>query len=216
MNKILHLVFIFCCLQPGLLPAQVAISTDKMNVLFPGPVNPLTVVVNDLPDSNLLLIPSMGEIKRISEGHYGWTIFHQCTDLVTLTIRDIHGDSVVHTQLFRVKNLPIPVPYLSNRSKSGAISKGEYCGGGGIAVVLENFDFDFKCDVLHFNVQYIPKGKFDTLIKKNIGARWTGEVQDLINKATPGDFYYFYHIAYRCGCDPMVRYLSETLIFKIK
>ena len=65
-------------------------------------------------------------------------------------------------------------------------------------------------------IDLLPKGKFDTLIKKNIGARWTGEVQDLINKATPGDFYYFYHIAYRCGCDPMVRYLSETLTFKIK
>lgn len=93
-----RIVLIVVLLKLGVLSAQVAISTDKMNVLNLGIENPLTVVVSDIPDSNLLLIPSMGEIKRTSRNHYGWTICDRDTNFATLTIRDLQGgDSVIST-----------------------------------------------------------------------------------------------------------------------
>ncbi len=197
------------------LPAQVAVSLQRMNVLYPGLENPMTVVVTDIPDSNLLLVPSMGDIRRTGLGHYEWTICHRDTNFATLTVRDLQGDSVVSVFTFRVNRLPEPTPALGGKQKSSVVSNGEFCGGGGLAVLFQNFDFDPKCDIVRFDLHYIPKGQ-DGVVKRNNGARWNSELQDQINKAKPGDEYHFYNIAYRCGCDPMVRHLSDELNFTIK
>jgi len=199
------------------LPAQVAVSVDGMNVLYPVLENPITVVSFDVPDSNLLLVPSMGEIQRTGLGHYNWRICHRDTNFATLAVRDLRGDSVVIISTFRVNRVPEPTPRFGGRKRrNNFIPNGEYLqNSGGISVGFEYFDFDLRCDVVHFDLLYIPKGQ-DGVIKKNIGTRWNSEVQEQINKAKPGDEYHFYHIAYRCGCDPMVRYLSEELNFSIK
>jgi hypothetical protein len=210
-----RIILLSALLKTGFLPAQIAISTDKMNVLYPGLENPITLVVSDIPDSNLLLIPSMGEIRRTSVGHYGWTICHRDTNFANLVIRDLKGDLVLTTKFFRVNRVLTPTPYLDNGYRSRVLSHGEYCRTGGISLVLENFDFDLRCLVIYFNIQYFSHGS-DSVVKRNNGARWSSEVRELINRASPGDEYHFYNIAYRCGCDPMVHHLSEELHYRIK
>lgn len=216
MNTCIRLVFYAMLFKSGFLPAQVAISTDKMNVLYPGLENPITVVVSDVPDSNLLLIPSMGEISRTSASHYGWMICRRDTNFATLTIRDLQGDSIIETLNFRVNRIPDPIPIFGRKHRQSVIGNAEYCGNyGGISVLLESFDFDVKCNVLYFDVFYIQTGA-DGMVRRNTGARWSSEVKELIYKAIPGDEYHFYNIAYRCGCDPMVHHLSDELHYKIK
>jgi hypothetical protein len=194
--------------------AQVAIAVEGMNVLFPSVENPITLVASDIPDSNLLLIPSVGEIHRRKEvGQYGWTICHRDTNFATLTIRDQRNDSLLQVLVFRVKPVPIPTPMVGPKSKG--MPRGEFIRNGGLALVLTHFDFDLRCDVEYFDVQYIAAG-MDAVIKRNKGARWNSEVVDLINKGKPGDQYIFYHITYRCGCDPMIRHHSEELSYFIK
>lgn len=199
------------------LPAQVAVSLDKMNVLYPGIENLMTVVSTDIPDSNLLLIPSIGKIHRSGLGHYGWTICHRDTNFATLTVRDLQGDSVVRILTYRVNRIPEPTPYWGGKNKSSVMGNGVYCGvSGGLGLVFNNFDYPIKGGgIVSFDLHYIPKRQ-DGVVKRNNGPRWNSEVQDQISKAKPGDEYHFYNIAYRCGCDPMVRYLSEELNYKIK
>jgi hypothetical protein len=207
------MVISFSCLY---LNAQVAVSLDKMNVLFPsGADNFLTVAATDVPDSNLVLEPSMGDIKNISPGHYVWHICHRDTNIATLTIKDLRNQEVIAVKTYRVNRIPIPEPVLGSRNKHGSQPNGAFKYQGGLALLLKNFDFDLKCDVVHFHVQHLSKG-MDSVVKKNTGARWNSEVQDLINRAVPGDAYIFYNIAYRCGCDPMIRYLSDDVVYKVK
>lgn len=211
-NSLLAMGILFYALSSS---AQVAVSVDGMNVLYPGMEHPMTVVASNVTDSNLLLIPSMGEIHRSGSGHYNWRICHRDTNFATLTVRDLHGDSVVSILTFRVNSNPEPNPVLGDRHLSSTMGIGKYRSNGGIAVIFKKFEYHLQCNVVHFDLQYIPKGQ-DGVIKRNNGARWNSEVQEQIDKAKPGDEYHFYHIAYRCGCDPMVRYLSEELNFKIK
>jgi hypothetical protein len=199
----------------SILPAQVAVSLDKMNVLYPGVDNPVTVASTDIPDSNLLLIPSMGEIRRSGLGLYVWEICHRDTNFATLTIRDHVVDTLIKVFTFRVNRVPEPVPLLGAKHKSKVMSNGEYCSSRGLAMVLENFNFELRCDLVHYDVQYVPIG-LDWVVKRNEGPRFNSDVIDMINRAKPGDKYYFYNIAYRCGCDPMVRHFSEELSFIIK
>lgn len=194
--------------------AQVAISSPKMNMLYPSVHNPLSVVVSDIPDSNLMLLPSTGRIWRRNPGHYDWTICEGSTATATLTIKDLSADTLIETFDFRIKGLPEPNPVIT-RHRANTLSRGEFCSSGGLALVILNFDLDFRCETLHYEVQYFPT-TYDSVIKKNIGARYNAEVYELVSRGTRGDRYHFFNIAYRCGCDPMVRHLSEELYITIK
>lgn len=193
--------------------AQVAVAVEGMNVLFPSVENPITLVASDIPDSNLLLIPSIGEIHRKEAGKYSWTFCHRDTSFATLSIRDQRNDSLLETLIFRVKPVPIPTPMFGTKSKG--MPRGEFIRHGGLSLVLTNFDFDLKCDVAYFDVQYVEDGS-DAVIKRNLGARWSSDVLELLQKGKPGDQYIFYHISYRCGCDPMIRHHSEELSYFLK
>ncbi|HLP95693.1 MAG TPA: GldM family protein [Saprospiraceae bacterium] len=212
--KPLHFVLLFT-IVPLAARSQVAVSLDKVNVLYPaGAENIMTVVVSDLPDSILLLEPSLGEIKRINQGHYVWRICSRDTNTATLIIKDLRSNEVLAEKTYRVNMIPIPEPMLGSKKRHDPRPNGEFKTQGGLALVLSKFDFDLKCDIVYFDLQYITKN-MDSVVKRNAGARWNSEVQELINKAKPGDIYVFYHIAYKCGCDPMVRFHSDELIFKI-
>ncbi|MBL7809931.1 MAG: hypothetical protein JNN28_19065 [Saprospiraceae bacterium] len=213
--KSLHLVLLFSIVHLTAW-AQVAVSLDKVNVLYPaGAENAMTVVVTDVPDSNLVLEPSLGEIKRVSLGHYVWRICSRDTNAATLIIKDLRSNEVLAEKTYRVNMIPIPEPMLGSNKRHDPRPNGEFKTQGGLALVLSKFDFDLKCDIVYFDLQYITKN-MDSVVKRNTGARWNSEVQELINKAKPGDIYVFYHIAYRCGCDPMVRFHSDELIYKVK
>jgi hypothetical protein len=203
-------------LLASILPAQVAVSLDKMNVLYPSGVeNLVTVAATDIPDSNLMLIPSMGEIRRTKPGHYIWTICHRDTNFATLTIRDLVGDTLVKVFTFRVNRIPVPVPLLGAKHKSSEMPNGEYVRSNGLAVLLNSFDFDLRCDVIYFDFDYFARNS-DILSQRNEGPRYNSQISIWVSRAKPGDKYYFYNIAYRCGCDPMIRHLSEELNFTIE
>ncbi len=115
---------------------------------------------------------------------------------------------------YRVKRIPDPTPLLGAKHRSKAMANGEFRAQGGIATVLENFDFEAKCDVAGFEVTYLPKRQ-DPITKQNSGARWNGDVQDWISKAKPGDAYFFDDIKCKCPGDAAARNLGG-LAFKIR
>ncbi len=62
------------------------------------------------------------------------------------------------------------------------MGNGEFKAQGGISALLENFDFDAKCEVVGFEVTYLPKRQ-DPIAATNGGARWSGEVADMIQQS---------------------------------
>lgn len=82
-------------------------------------------------------------------------------------------------------------------------------------MVCENTDWDIRAETLGFDMTYLAK-RSDARVIHNTGARFNSDTQDVINRAKPGDLYVFTNFTYRMGCDPMVRYSTETLVFRIK
>lgn len=215
MNKSLYCL-IFLLFPAGYpLAAQIALAVDGMNALCPGTDNPLTVAVSDVPDSSLLLLPSMGEINRLGDGHYTWRICHRDTNIATLTILDTAGRQQIGVFHYRVVRPPIPVPVMASPYNRGAMPNGQFKSQGGIAMVCENTDWEIKAEMVGYDVIYLAK-RSDALVVHNTGGRFNGHTQDIINRAKPGDRYVFSGFTYRIGCDPMVRYSTETLVFRIK
>lgn len=65
-----------------------------------------------------------------------------------------------------------------------------------------------------FEVTYLPKRQ-DPVVRQNSGVRFSSDVQDMVNKAKPGDAYFFDNIKCKCPGDAAARNLGG-LAFKIK
>lgn len=197
---------------------QVAVELSKMNVVYAGVDNPVRIVVNDVPDSCLLVVPSRGKVVRSRDtpGLYDWNIGLRDTAVVSLTLFDSTKNERIGTYFFRCKRLPEPVARLSATHRSKAMHRGEFCAQAGVAMILEGFDFDARVEVVHYEVVIFSKKYGSTWIGKNTGARFNPSVSEHINSVVPGDWALFRKIAYRMPGAAEPQHSSQELFFLIK
>ena len=110
-----------------------------------------------------------------------------------------------------MKQIPDLSPRFATR-KGGGIGSGECRVQEGVQAVLDNFDFDAKCQIERFQLVRIAKRE-DPRVAENIGARFTGTAANLIQAATPGDQYNFFGIRARCPGDPAARDVGSMSFF---
>lgn len=188
---------------------SVAVSLDKMNVFYIGVDNPISVSAAGV-SSNDVKVSATG-VTVNPQGGGKFVVRATTPGEAVLTVA---APGVTQRFTYRVKRIPDPTPLLGAKHKSKAMANGEFKAQGGIAAVLENFDFDAKCDISGFEITYLPKRQ-DPITKQNSGARWNSDAQDMINKAKPGDAYFFDEIKCKCPGDAAARNLGG-LAFKIR
>ncbi|MFN0034422.1 MAG: gliding motility protein GldM [Saprospiraceae bacterium] len=188
---------------------SIAVQLDKMNVFYIGVENPISVSAAGVSSNDVKVSASGVNVANKGGGHF----------MVTATtpgecILTVSAPNVSQKFTYRVKRIPDPTPLLGAKHRSKQMANGEFRAQGGIAAVLESFDFDAKCDIAGFEATYLPKRQ-DPISKQNSGARWNGDVQDMISKAKPGDAYFFDDIKCKCPGDAAARNLGG-LAFKIR
>jgi gliding motility-associated protein GldM len=190
---------------------SMAVSADQMNVFYIGVDNPVSVSVAGASSNAINVSASGCNINKTGNGKFNVTASAPTNDaFITVSA---NGQSQKFP--FRVKRIPNPVPKLGATHISKAMGNGEMRAQSGIAAILENFDFQAKCDIVGFKMAYLAKRQ-DPVEKTNSGARFSGDCQDLINKAKPGDVYYFDDIRAKCPGDGGVSREIGGLVFKIK
>lgn len=188
-----------------------SVQLDKMNVFYIGVDNPVTVAAAGVSSNDLKVNGSGITMTRGSDGaHY----IVRATTPGEATITLSGGGLPSTTFKYKVKRIPDPIPLLGAQKQPSAIPNGQFKAQSGIAAVLENFDFDAKCEIVGYMVAY-QKKRADVVEKTNNGARYNSDVQDMINKAAPGDVYYYNDIKAKCPGDVAARKLGD-LVFKIR
>jgi len=190
---------------------SVAVSLDKMNIFYIGVENPISVSAAGV-SSNEVKVSATG-VNVKSNGGGKFTVTATTPGEATLTVS---GGGASQTFQYRVKRIPDPVPRLGGNPKNngGMMGNGEFKAQGGISAILENFDFDAKCDVVGFELTYLPKRQ-DPITSVNAGARWNSQSQDFVNKAKPGDAYFFDEVKCKCPGDPAARNIG-SIAYKIR
>lgn len=188
---------------------SIAVQLDKMNVFYIGVINPISVSAAGVSSNDVKVTATGVNVANKGGGHFDITATTPGEAALTVS-----APGVSQKFTYRVKRIPDPTPLLGAKHKSKAMANGEFKAQGGIASVLEGFDFDAKCDIAGFEVTYLPKRQ-DPITKNNGGARWGSDVQDMINKAKPGDAYFFDEIKCKCPGDVAARNLGG-LAFKIR
>ncbi|MFN0015137.1 MAG: gliding motility protein GldM [Saprospiraceae bacterium] len=187
-----------------------SVQLDKMNVFYIGVDNPISVSAAGVSSNDLNVSASGVSLTKTGNGKYTVRADKPGEAFITLS-----GGGLPPTKFnYRVKRIPDPVPMLGAQRFDSAIPNGTFKAQGGVAAVLENFDFDVKCEVAGFTVAY-QKKRADVVEKTNAGARFGGDVSDLIRNAAPGDVYYFLDIRAKCPGDIAARKLGD-LVFKIR
>ncbi|MFM1807839.1 MAG: hypothetical protein RLZZ242_564 [Bacteroidota bacterium] len=160
-------------------PNMAVISADKMNVVYRGVDNPITVSIPGIPD-NKVEATAPG-LKKISGSSYSVRP-GQGTELVIQASGELPDGSRVQTSTrFRIKDVPAPSGTVRGESGSLRMSPSEL-ENTFVGARLEDFDFDLPIKVSGFKIK-LPN---QPTIEVN-GDRLDTRAKAAVRRATRGD-----------------------------
>jgi len=159
-------------------PNQAIISADKMNVVYRGVPNPISISVPGIAsnkvnasapgltkvgDGKFMLNPGSGKELKIN---------------VSATMPD--GKTMSSAQVFRIKGLPAPKGLVGgSESNKGPKSNLQVCS---VSAVMDDFDFPITVNVTSFNIKVPGQGSFNVT-----GNKMDARAKAAIAKASSGD-----------------------------
>tara|TARA_A100001011_G_scaffold399880_1_gene510742 strand:+ start:2393 stop:4033 length:1641 start_codon:yes stop_codon:yes gene_type:complete len=201
--------------------AMSVISPDKMNVLYTIVDNPVSISVPGYSSDELTLQSNFGKckIKRIKNGTYNINIPEQRgkdrRKEITLTVKannKIVGKPIV----FRIKNVPDPIPMVGGIAGYGEMSKSDIASAWGIVAKMKDFDFDLRYKVVSYTMSYPGAGGQQDMMSK--GGQWSPSIQKEFGSIKRGQSIIFRDIKVQiAGAKNMKpRTLPATVTVKIK
>ncbi|HHS96191.1 MAG TPA: hypothetical protein ENJ45_06330, partial [Phaeodactylibacter sp.] len=185
------------------------VSADKMNVFYIGVDNPVSVTVAGASSNEIKANCTGCTMKKNGKG--GYIVRADRPGEATIYVS---GGGLPKTPFkFRVKSIPDPVARLS-KSQGGVMGNGEFKAQGGVGAYLDNFDFDAKCKIQGYTLTYLAKRQ-DPVESINAGARYNQKSKRLVQKAKPGDTYFFDNVKAKCPGDKAGRKIN-SMVFKIR
>jgi hypothetical protein len=190
------ILFLFLIFEITSVKAQKAIVTaDRMNVLYIGIENPVTVMADGVKcsqllleiDSNIAIIQKQSNLEVCK-----FIINPRRVGKATLKIYRKVGKnkiSLIDEVDFRVRHLPEAVASIGGKLKGGYIAKGTLKAQMGIIANYENFDFDAKIKVLSYSLYHCKDGTINII--HNLGPLFSQEIYNAIENTKPGEILAF-------------------------
>ncbi|MBS1567394.1 MAG: gliding motility protein GldM, partial [Bacteroidetes bacterium] len=189
-------------------PSGASVFLEKMNVLYVGVDNPLTISAGSAGAEKMHPSFSNGSITHVSGDKY--VIKPTTMGPATINVM-VNGKNTPFSM--RCKRLPDPVPTVGG-VKGGRISAANFKAQGGVIAKLMDSEFDASFQVVSYTVG-ANGGSFGVYRNAtNEGARWNGNAAGIINQAGPGTSVFFDNVRVK-GPDGVVRDLG-TLAFQLQ
>ena len=158
-------------------PNSAVISADKMNVVYRGVDNPITISMPGVPN-NKIVASGAG----LSRSGSAWVMRPGQGKDVTITVSgEIDGQRFSSSKLFRIKNIPRAAGSMGGMIGDAKLPK-QNVGVLPVMAVLEDFDFDLKLQVNEFKV-FIP-GQPSIIVK---GGKFNEQARAAVSRAKRGD-----------------------------
>ena len=168
-------------------PSGVAVSADKMNVLYIGVDNPLTITAG-VGAEKVNASFSGGSISRVSGAK--WVAKPKTPGEHNINVT-VEGKTT--PVRYRVKYLPDPAAFVGNK-RGGNMPAADFKAMGGVIARLLDSDFEAAFRVTSYTVGAIG-GKYPVYQTASVeGNRWGGNASTIINGAGPGTTVFFDNI----------------------
>ena len=166
-------------------PSGAAVQFDKMNVIYIGVDNPLTVKSSKGDEQTTVSISGGGAtIKKNGAGKYTARATTPTNDAMITVSAD--GES--NKFGVRVKMIPDPIATIGGNKAltiSGKTSKGNGKAQGAVIPLLENFDFEARFEVVSYDC-YLTSGGELFSARDNKGPYFSSQVNNFWDRAKPG------------------------------
>ncbi|MHB1147675.1 MAG: type IX secretion system motor protein PorM/GldM [Lutibacter sp.] len=161
-------------------PNSAVISADKMNVVYRGVANPMTISIPGIPD-NLVNASGAGLSKASGSGKYIMTPSAGREVKINVTGKLPNGQSVSSSQAFRIKDIPSPQGTI--RKQGGYVKMpGASLENSTVGAELPDFDFDLVLNTSGFTLK-VP-GQSAVVVSGN---KMNDAARKAIAKAKRGD-----------------------------
>jgi len=188
------------------------VSADKMNVVYIGVPNPISVSAPGVPKDKIKVRASQGQLSG-SNGKY--ELFLPAGSNTGTTSISVLGElkpgesKTLGAVEYRIKRIPQPVAKFANIT-GGSLSSSRIKAERGIFAELENFDFDLKFNVTKFQLIVFKKGQ-DPRIISGTGPAFSQDMIDAMSSLSSKDKIIFDDITAK-GPDGVPNRLSAIVI----
>ncbi|WP_297869818.1 gliding motility protein GldM [uncultured Flavobacterium sp.] len=159
-------------------PNQAIISADKMNVVYRGVPNPISISVPGIA-SNKVNANAQG-MSKVGDGKFMLKPGSGSEVKINVSATMPDGKTMSSAQVFRIKGLPAPTGKVGGLDKNkGPKSNLEVCS---VTAAMEDFDFPVTVNVTQFNIK-VP-GQPTVVVSGN---KMDSRARAAIAKASKGD-----------------------------
>lgn len=138
----------------GVTQPAVVVSAEKMNVLYRGVENPVSISVPGVSSENISVSAPGAKVKSLGSGRYSFNVTSTKGTNVKITVTATMPDGGKQTfpgQAYRVKGLPNPEGSMAGKSEA-KLPKANIKVLP-VEALLKNFDFDLKLNVVSFTLK---------------------------------------------------------------
>lgn len=160
-------------------PNSAVISADKMNVVYRGVNNPMTISIPGVPAVNATA-PGLRKVGGAGKYMMNVTAVKAREVSIKVSGKLPNGSSVSDSKKFRIKDIPRPVGTV--RGEDGSIKMARNALGiSSIGAILPDFDFDIKLKVTGF--KFKVEGQPTVSVR---GGRLDSKAKSALRKAKRG------------------------------
>ena len=180
-------------------PNAAVISADKMNVVYRGVANPITISIPGIPDNKVSA--SAPGLSKASGSKYIMNPGTGRTVNITATGTLPDGQGIKTTSQFRIKDIPRPSGTIRGEANSATMSKSNLSIST-VGAILEDFDFDLNLAISGFKFK-VP-GQPTVQVR---GGKLDARAKSALNRANRGDAVQIFDIE---------AYITNNRTYKLK
>jgi gliding motility-associated protein GldM len=164
--------------------ANASIALDKMNVLYIGVDNPVTIAASGGGDDKVqaTIVGGGGSLTRVGPGKYIARV-NSVTDDCRINV-SVEG-KVAGASQFRVRTIPEAQAYVGGQPSGASMAAGAFKAQGGVGAGIKNFPFELSYDVVSFT--FTCDTDDDIVSVPSQGAAFSGAVRNAINAHVKAD-----------------------------
>ena len=171
-------------------PNEAVISADKMNVVYRGVVNPMTISMPGVPDNQVTA--SAPGLSRKSGPNYIMKPNAGSSEVTIVVTGTFDGQKFSSSKKFRIKDIPKPEGAILRTTGAVKLAKANILAGE-LSVAFNDFDFDLSTRVNSFRI--LVPGQPSVVVQGNRVSA-SGPAAAAVNRAKRGDIIQISEIRY--------------------
>ena len=171
-------------------PNEAVISADKMNVVYRGVVNPMTISMPGVPDNQVNA--SAPGLSRKSGPNYIMKPNAGSSEVTIVVTGTFDGQKFSSSKKFRIKDIPKPEGAILRTTGAVKLAKANILAGE-LSVAFNDFDFDLTTKVNSFRI-LVPGQPSVVVQGSRVSA--SGAAAAAVNRAKKGDVIQISEIRY--------------------